>query len=235
MSHHTRPKSAAFSAKAGSSSQEAACSWFGYCFAPRCRSAREELAIHLDRLLQERLPDGCCVPPLQGHEADLRQKANLLLIGRYLAGNTKLLEATAAGDLAEVANQIRRSVGGAISAEHNSLQKKLYHDLSHIKEDADPDTVLAARTIHPANRRTLWELPFEQQQILVFAALEKAVTQHLVTNRSAGLAREMVEDGKSQSDLARSRGISRQSVHEALGPVREILAQLIENEEFPLS
>lgn len=234
MSHHTRPKSAAFAAKAGSSSQEAALAWFAYCFTPSCPSAREELANHLDRLLQQRLPDDCAAP-LQGMEGDIRQKAHLRLIGKYLAGNAQLLEATASGDLAEVANQLRKSVSGAVRTECNSLRRKLNRDLTHIEEGTDPDTVLAPRTMHPANRTALWELPFEQQQLLVFVALEKAVTQDLVSSRSAGLAREMVEDGKSQSDVARSRGITRQSVHEALGPVREVIAELIESEEFPLS
>lgn len=235
MSHHTRPKSAAFAAKAGSSSQEAALAWFAYCFAPGMPSAREELANHLDRLLQERLPDGCYAAPLQGMEGDIRQKAHLLLIGRYLAGNAELLQATVAGDLDEVAKELFKSAAGAVRAERDSLRRKLNRELEHIKEVSDLESIPDLRNTHPANCRALWELPFEQQQLLVFAALEKAVTQHLVTSRSAGLAREMVEDGKSQSDVARSRGVSRQSVHEALGPVREILAKLIEAEEFPLT
>jgi hypothetical protein len=171
----------------------------------------------------------------RGRENGFDERLNPLLIGRYLAGNAELLEATASGDLAEVANQLRKSVSGAVRTECDSLRRNLNRDLTHIEEGTDPDTVLAPRTMHPANRTALWEMPFEQQQLLVFVALEKAVTQHLVSSRSAGLAREMVEDGKSQSDLARSRGVSRQSVHEALGPVREILAKLIEGEEFPLS
>jgi hypothetical protein len=235
MSHYTRPKSAAFATKAGSSSQEAALAWFAYCFTPRCPSAREELASHLDLLLQQRLPDGYHATPLQGMEGDIRQKAHLLLIGRYLAGNAKLLEATASGDLAEVANQLCKSVGGAVRAECDSLRKKLDRESEHIEEGSDPDSIPDLQNTHPANRRALWELPFEQQRLLVFAVLEKAVVQELVSSRSAGLARELVEDGKSQSDLARSCGVSRQSVHEALGPVREILAKLIESEEFPLS
>jgi hypothetical protein len=235
MSDYTRPESAAFAAKAGSSSQEAALAWFAYCFTPSCPSAREELASHLDLLLQQRLPDGYYATSLQGMEGDIRQKAHLLLIGRYLAGNAELLEATASGDLAEVANQLCKSVGGAVRAERDSLRKKLDRESEHIEQGSDPDSIPDLQNTHPANRRALWELPFEQQQLLVFAALEKAVIQNLVSGRSAGLAREMVSEGKSQSDVARCRGITRQSVHEALGPVREVIAELIEREEFPLS
>jgi hypothetical protein len=89
--------------------------------------------------------------------------------------------------------------------------------------------------MHPANRGTLWELPFEQQQLLVFTALEGAVTRGLVSGRSASLARELMSEGKSQSDLARSHGITRQSVHVALAPVRAAISKLIDAEEFPLT
>jgi hypothetical protein len=168
-------------------------------------------------------------------EGDIRQKAHLLLIGRYLAGNAELLKATAAGDLDEAASQLCKSVGGAVRAECASQRRILNRESEHIEQGSDPDLIADQQNTHPAIRRALWELPFEQQQLLVFAVLEKAVIQDILSSRSAGLAREMVGEGKSQSDVARSRGITRQSVHEALGPVREVIAELIEREEFPLS
>jgi hypothetical protein len=168
-------------------------------------------------------------------EGDIRQKAHLLLIGRYLAGNAELLQATAAGDLNEVAKELFKSAAGAARAERDSLRKKLDRESRRIKEGLDLDSIPDLQNAHPANRMALWELPFEQQQLLVFAALEKAVTQELVSSRSAGLALAMIDEGKSQSDLARSRGISRQSVHESLAPVREVISKLIEAEEFPLT
>ena len=236
MCHHIQTKSAAPSTEAGYSSRtKLACTWLVYCSEPSCPKALHDFAVCLDEALKLRLPDGCCTGIIKEREADIRQEVYMLLVARYFSGNPELLAATAAADIAEIGNQLCKSINGAIRAVSRCLRKSLIREQESIRYVADPDAILVPRNVHPANRKTLWELPFEQQMMLVFVALEGAVTKKLFSTRGASMAREMLERGMSQSALARSRGISRQSVHETIAPVRGILSALIEEKEFPLT
>ena len=212
MKHHNKTEPAAFPEKAGYQPTEIARAWLAYCSRPKCPKAREDFAERLDELLKSQLPDGRCAGALKGLEGDIRQEAYLLLVGRYLAGNPGLLAATFAADAAEAENQLRKSAAAAIRSAARSMAKALARERQRTECGADPDAIAEAGTMHPANRASLWELPFDQQRLLVFAALESAVTSKLLGRRGAGMLREMVEKGMSQGELARARGISRQSV-----------------------
>lgn len=234
MKHHNKPEPAAFPEKAGYQPTEIARAWLAYCSRPKCQKARKDFAERLDELLKSRLPDGRCTGAIKGLEGDIRQEAYLLLVGRYLAGNPTLLAATFAADAAEADNQLRKSAAAAIRSAAQSMAKALVRERQLIECGADPDAIAEVGTMHPANRTSLWELPFEQQRLLVFAALESAVTAKLLGRRGAGMLREMVEKGMTQSELARARGISRQSVQETLALVRKLIASLVEAREMPL-
>jgi len=210
-----------------------ALAWLNYCDHQESQEAAEHLAFHLDRHFKERLPDRRCTGVLVGREEEIRQEAYLLLVGRYLAGNRELIEATEARDHAEIANQILKSLAGSITAISRTLTK---HTIRYRQlHSGDPDHCPEATCVHPACRTGLWELPFELQREIVFAALRHAIQQKLLAARGANIAMTMVDEGLTQSDVAASLGISRQAVHQHLLPVRNYLRGRIDEQEFPLS
>jgi DNA-binding CsgD family transcriptional regulator len=216
---------------AGTGYNELATAWLDYCDHPENREASEAFGRHLDRLFRQRLPDRRCSGVLEGHEAEIRQEAYLLLVGSFLAGNRELITATQAQDHGRIACEILRSLAGSISAISRTLAR---HTIRYRRLHAgDPDLCSEAVCLHPSCRESLWELPFELQRELVFAVLERAIRNKLLAARGARIAMEMVDGNLTQSEVAASLGISRQAVHQQLGPVRDYLADHIEEEELP--
>lgn len=229
MSTDTNTKSSV--TPAGTGCNELATAWLDYCDHPQNRETAEAFGRHLDRLFRQRLPDRRCSGVLEGREAEIRQEAYLLLVGSFLAGNRELVPATRARDHGRIAREILRSLSGSISAISRTLAR---HAIRYRQLHAgDPDFCPEAACVHPAYRKSLWELPFELQRELVFAVLERAIRNKLLAARGARIAMEMVDGNLTQSGVAASLGISRQAVHQQLGPVRDFLADHIEDEEFP--
>jgi hypothetical protein len=153
----------------------------------------------------------------------------------YLAGNTDLVVATALGDQWAITEEIQKSLGGSIRAVSKTLKKQLlYHQKMHVYGE-DLDTHANNSCVHPACHKNIWELPFDLQRQIVFASLRIAIRDNLILARSARLALEMLEKGLSQSQIARSRGVSRQAVHAVMAPVRQHLAMIVATQEFPLA
>ena len=230
----TKSKSAARLEKtAGNSSAvpDIASAWQQFCNDPGCREVREQLAIEIDVLLRKRLPQGHLVGILVGREDEVRQEAYMLLVGKYLSGNRQLMAATAMGHRSEILNQVQRSIGGSIRSVSRTMKAALKKHLElHVYgEDCPP-----AFCVHPAWRKNLGELSYEQQRALVFDALGVAVKKKLVRARNARIAMEMVDRRLNQRQIAKSLGISPQAIHRLLAPVREHLPKFIENQEFPL-
>ena len=237
MSNNNNTKSAAYTNKAGYSQtiSDLAETWLDYCANPDCCQARDHLAVNLDKLFQSRIPIGHYNGILMGCEEDVRQEACLLAASNYLAGNRELMAATAGRCLAEIDNQIRKSVNGSIKAAFQTLLKSLARHHALHQYEADPDAVQQASCEHPARRKILWELPFELQRTIVFAALRNAVAENLLSARSADVVIEMVENGLSQSAMAKKLGVTRQTMNERIAPVRKVIATLVEAQEFPLT
>jgi len=208
-----------------------ASAWLSYCRDPECREVCGHFAIKLDALLKSRVPDGNYQGVLKGLEDEVRQEAYLLLVGKYLAGNPELIAATAAGSRKEITNQITKSLCGSIKAITRTMKKLRWRHLEFHACGVDLDTCYQVR--HPAQRRTLWELPFDLQRQMVFASLQNAIQEKLLVARSARIAMTMVDEGLTQSDIAKSLGISRPAVHQMLAPVRDYLKRDIETREFP--
>jgi len=202
---------------------------------PECPAAANQLAVCLDELFRLRLPRAHYTGILEGREDDVRQEAYLLLVGKYLAGNPALLAATAAGDRRLIAEEIHRSLGSSIRSVSKTLKKQLLRHQQMHTYGEDPDTHAGHTCIHPACRVHLWELPFEMQRQIVFASLRIGVQENLIYARSAQLAMDMLDQGLSQSQIARSLGVSRQAVHAMLAPVRKHLAEIVATQEFPLA
>ena len=236
MSNNNNTKSAAYTNKAGYSQtiSDLAETWLDYCANPDCCQARDHLAVNLDKLFQSRIPIGHYDGILMGCEEDVRQEACLLAISNYLAGNRELMAATVGRCLEEIDRQIRKSVNGSIKTAFRALLKSLARHHAHHEYEADPDTIPHATCDHPARRKILWELPFELQRTIVVAALRSAVAENLLSAHSADVVIEMVNEGLTQSAMAKKLGVTRQTINERIAPVRKLIANLVEAQEFPL-
>ena len=180
------PKTAGYSPK--HSIPDIASAWQEYCNDPESKEICEHLGGLLEALLNSRLPKGRYKGILLGMEEEVRQDAYLLLARRYLGGNPELIDATLAGDLATIRAQIALSAGASISAVSMTLKNRLRRYLHLHDSRADLDRTPEAICIHPAGLQSLWDLPFEQQRDIVFAALGVAVRKKLLRARNAKIA-----------------------------------------------
>ena len=236
---NNKNQSAVFQKKAGYSpnitKRNLTSAWLKYARNPACPAATDHLAICLDALLKFRLPRGRYTGILKGHEDEVRQDAYLLLIQKYLAGNPELMAATAAGDSQLIAAEIERSLGSSIRSVSKSLKKQMLRHQEIHTYGVDLDSYETNSCLHPAYREKLWQLPFDLQRKLVFAALRHAVRENLLQPGNAQAAKDMLGKGLTKSQLAKSLGISRQAVHQRLASVSEFLKKHIETQEFPLA
>ena len=235
MPNNTNTKSAASTKRAGYSQEipDLAGAWLNYCENPYCNRAWDHLAVWLNEVFKSRLPNGRYDGFLSGCEEDIRQEASLLAIGDYLAGNPQLMAATTAKCHLEIDNQIRKSVNASIKTALQDLIRSLARHHAHHEYGADIDTLQEAACEHPAQRKSLWELPLELQRAIVFAALKSAVAEKLLSASSADVVIEMLENGLSQSAMAKKLGVTRQTINERIAPVRKLIATLVEAQEFP--
>jgi len=171
--------------------------------------------------------------PFKELNDDLCQEACLLLFAKLLAGNRELVAATRAGHRAAMAGQLRRSVSAALRFSRWKLIKKqiLHSDLAHSNEESQE----VAYSQHPANVTALRQLSLEAQQKLVIDMLIKAVRELHIAPVNAALARSLLENNLTQTDLAKSLGVTRQALHQRLKPVWRFLRKAIDDVEFPLS
>ena len=157
------------------------------------------------------------------------------MIRNSLAGNPDLVVATASEDQRAITEEIQKSLAGSVRAVSKTLKKRLLrHQKIHVYGE-DLDTHDNNSCIHPACRKNIWELPFDLQRQIVFASLRIAIRDKLILARSARVAMDMIDSGFSQSEVARSHGVSRQAVHAILAPVRKHLAEVVAAQEFPLA
>ncbi len=234
---YTEPKLAAPSGAGYSPSTTTtslAVAWVDYCLHPEQEKTREKLACELEEALLLALPTGRNTGIMTGTEDEIRQESNLLLLGRYLAGNDDLIQATKKADLPATKKQIRKSLNGAIRATSRTLLRSLQKDRKkhHYCESIEDHPLAICK--HPAERRTLWELPYEAQRELVFATLRMAIVEKRLAEQNVQLLVTMVKESLSQTDIAQARGVTRQAINQRIAPVREYLRTRIANQEFPL-
>jgi len=172
---------------------------------------------------------------LKGKEDEIRQESILLLLSRYLAGNADLIAATKKANLAEIKSQLQRSIFAAVQATSRSLLRSIERERKRYEYSDSIDEHPRATCLHPAERTTLWQLPYETQLELVFGALRMAIEEKLLPEKNLQLVMTMLKAGLSQTQIALSLGISRQAVHQRIEHVRNHLRKQIEKEEFPLA
>lgn len=189
----------------------------------------DKLAIELDTTLRHRLPSGTFRGILAGREDEVRQDAAILLVEGFLLGNRRLMRATRAGNVSEAANQLSRSISGAISISIRRLRRQAARYFARFQPISDHDH---GTCCHPSDRQ-YWSLPLAVQRALALQALHVAVTGRLITRQQASLA-EAIATGTSQATAAREYGISRSAISQRLQPVRRYLGEVLTNLEFPL-
>ena len=187
----------------------------------------------LDAILRTTLPDNSTHDLTQGREAELRQTAHLLLIERYLAGNSLLMAASGAGDGFEIENQIQRSCHAALCSAKRAMRREiLTQQRTHVSITSE-DTRYA-HCLHPSQRMHCWELPYDSQRQLLFITLQKALRERQLPIDNIELVLLMVEEKISQAEIARRMQVTRQAVHQRIAPVCKYVRSEIEKEEFPL-
>jgi len=230
----TTGKSAASSKSAGYS-PDVALAWLNFCDDRENQAANDHLAVHLDVILKERLPDKHYNGILSGREQEVRQEAYLLAAGKYLAGNPELIAATAVRNRLVIDSQIRRSLGASIKSASQTLKKRTKRHWQLHSYGEEISGLPQAVCTHPACYTSLWQLPYEEQRQMVFAALRNALKKKLLRARNAQILIDMLNEGLTQSEIAKRLGISPAAVHQRLEPVRKYVKGHIESQEFPRS
>lgn len=208
--------------------------WAQYLKDPGDSEAMDRLARELEGQLLKYLPKRSRSGILCGREGEIRQEALLLLLQRYLGGNTSLLKATKKQSLAEISQELRRSILGALQASQRKLIHKLRRELKQTDYCERIEDHLLGVCCHPSEHNSVWQLPYEGQRELVFAGLRIAIAKHLLPTGSAELVIKMIEENLTQSAMAEATGVSRQAVSQRLTPVRKYLKRYVEETEFPL-
>jgi len=193
----------------------------------------EKFASLLDQRLKQMLPERCLWEILQGQESEIRQRAALMLLGWFLKGNKQLQRATELDDLAEVANQIQRSINAALRVSMYKVRTLMVRDLKRFTQFNDKKH--SAQCIHPALHKNTWELPFEAQRSLLLLLLEDAESTRAIAPSHAGMVRRMVDHSMTQADIAKELGISRPAVNQRIKGVGAAIAKSLEKAEFPIA
>ena len=208
--------------------------WIAFHANPDSKQHLDRIGAALDRELRRRLPDRCRDDILRGHEHDLRQEVNLHLIGKYHAGNRKLLKATAKGVPAEINKQIMCSVTDALKNAKMQLTAKLVkQQAARVKMELSGGYPRSAA--HPAMHGNLWSLPYTIQKELALSLLQRALREKIVKPKTAKMVGAMIAAEISPKKMADRMGVSRQAVHEQLDPVKKSLRRFLPEEEFPLT
>lgn len=193
----------------------------------------EKFAFLLDMRLKQMLPEGRLKDLLEGQESEIRQRAALMLLQSYLRGNQRLQSATEREDMAEVANQIQRSINASLRLASCRVRHALQQERKRFSEFdeelyADPHS-------HPACRENVSELPYEAQRSLLLLLLEEGVRARSISSVNSNMVREMISSDVTQAGMARELGISRSAVHQRINDVGAAVKATLEKKEFPIS
>ena len=205
--------------------------WKAFASDPRNQRNINNLASAINEEIRIRLPDYLFRGILGGYEAEIRQDAILMLLGRYLAGNRDLALYTAAGNLEGMENELGRSIGAAIGFAKLRLKRRLATGQNRSEELTEEN---GGFYDHPASRKGFFALPYHAQLQLCLAALRVALSSKSVSPASVKVATLMLEEGLSAAQVARVLGKSPSAVNQLLKMVRKQLPRIIDNAEFPI-
>ena len=166
---------------------------------------------------------------LVGLEPEVRQATAILLLERYFKGNTALASATQRHDESAIASQMSRSINGAIRSSMRDLNRQMLTAM-HRAGPMPEEEGIAAHD-HPA------DLPFSEfglreRKEVALAKLQEAVIGNAVSEENAEIAREIIELGLSQTEIASAKGITRQAVNQRIKSVERCLRKAVEEKEL---
>ena len=209
--------------------------WLGYFRKPLCATAKDNLACTLDWALKVIVPDGRNNDILSGRDSDIRQEAYMLLIKSYLKGNRDLKAASKLGSRAAIGEAIEQAIHSSINFAKYKLIRSIKRELRlHVYCGGYDEIISREDGSCPKNHKGLWACPPELRSEFVFKALHNALAQKLLPEKSIHIALIMLEQELTQSQIAKSQGVSRTAIHARLMPVREYLKKEMEKQEFPL-
>ena len=213
-------------------STELAQAWLAYTTEPDCKKKAQEFELELNKTLKCWVPDGTQTGVLTGLESEIRQRAAILLIDRFLAGNAGLTSSTPSGSVPESRKYLAQAINGAVKYSRQDILR--YESGVAAKHEFREDINSLAFVPHPTQRRNVWELPLDLQLQLVLAGLRMAIREKEIPLKTVEMIRRMIKNGSSASDIARQLKISPQAVHQRLRKIGEYLWNHIEKTEFPL-
>lgn len=208
--------------------------WLDFWRNPQDTEALDRLGVEIDEILRRFLSR-------RGHETpiswqnDVIQEAGKLIYWRYLAGNKRLTDASQRADRAEIENQIRAAAWTSVRTTVREFRRRFRAYGLLFDSSSEPEDHPENSCIHPAQKTDLRQLSLDDQIKLVDRALRIAALDGSLTAVSVEIARTLLNDGCTQTELAQARGVTRQSISQRLAPVREYLREAVHSEEFPLS
>ena len=192
----------------------------------------ERFASLLDERLKQMLPEGCLREILHGQESEIRQRATLLLLERFLMGNQHLQKASESDDMEEVANQIQRSISASLRIASYRVRRSIQRDRGRFTEFDEAEH--SKQSLHPAEIKYVRELPLEAQRQLLLFLLEEGVRSSAISTANSQIIHQMVDQELSQTEMAKELGISRQAVNQRIRCVAAGLNEALERAEFPM-
>lgn len=226
----TRAAKAAGKKKSGKKFLEA---WLSYHADPHKEGTKEALAVEVDAALKRGYPR-LRGQWLQGSEADVQSRAATLLVDSYFTGNRRLLRATKRGDLPKIADELLRSLRGAVSTAKRDTLKPIRKHLKLLDEVAR----VSARTLrsvrHPANFRGLHDLPIAAQRELLIDLVGQGVDSEAITRETGQLATKVIDENMTPTAAGCALGMSRRKAHAQMQRLRGYINRNLEQTEFPM-
>jgi hypothetical protein len=232
-SHAEKPIRAAKAAGRKKSGQKLVDAWISYHADPREAKARNSLALEVDAAIGRGYPR-LRGEWLQGSEEDVKSRAVSLLVDSYLMGNRKLQRATERGDLRRIADQLLRSLRGAMATAKRETLKPIRRHRKLLAEVARASARANLSVRHPANYRSLRDLPLAAQRELLIDLVAQGVESSAIAGETGRLATKVIEEDMTPTAAGRSLGMSRRKAHAQMQRLRGYLNRNLGHTEFPM-
>ncbi len=225
-----RTAKAAGKTKSGKKFLEA---WLAYHADPHKEGTKEALAVEVDAALKRGYPR-LRGQWLQGSEADVKSRAATLLLDSYFMGNRRLRRATNRGDVPKMADELLRSLRGAVSTAKRETLKPIRRHLKLLDEVARVSAKTLRSVRHPANFRGLHDLPTAAQKEVLLDLVGQGVDSEAITRETGRLATKVIDEDMTPTAAGRALGMSRRKAHAQMQRLRGYINRNLEQTEFPM-
>jgi len=174
---------------------------------PKCKRKFDLFGVDLSERLEQFLPDGFSYGSLKSQDADIRQEAAKLLLTSYLSGNSDLRMALRGGVISDIADQLDRSLQGAIKAVTSSLLRANEVRIRHHQ-----------RVIETCME---WSSCDEKSNASKNALREAGLEDLLLSTRDTEIIRQFLA-GRSRKEICEEQGLSPSGLSRVLKRVTKI-------------